>query len=161
MNTILKAGIVLGVLVEIWSYLYVGVGWHKSPATSNLFWVVFLIQIAVLVWALRQTAAEGRGYGGQIVAGTLVSIIGGVLVVIGSYLCMTMVFPNYVHDVAVMQEQGLRAAGKSEAEIRQLMEMMAKTSSPAMAAIFGCIGTIVTGFVSSLVIGAFVRAKKA
>jgi hypothetical protein len=160
MKTILKWGVILGVLVEVWSYVYVSAGWHRSPATFNLFWIVFPIQIVVLVLALRATAAEGRGYGGQLVAGTLVSIIGGILVVIGSYLCMTVVFPNYAREVLAMQEQALRAAGKSEEEIRQLVQMAAKTGSPAVSAIAGCIGTIVTGFVSSLVIAAFVRAKQ-
>ncbi|MBI1795413.1 MAG: DUF4199 domain-containing protein, partial [Candidatus Eisenbacteria bacterium] len=160
MSTILKWGVILGVLVEIWSYIYVGAGWHKSAATFGLFWIVFLIQIVVLVLALRETAGQGRGYGGQVVAGTVVSIVGGIMILIASYLCMTVVFPNYSREVLAMQEQGLRAAGKSEADIRTVMDMAAKTASPVLSSVFGCIGTIVTGFVASLVIGAFVRAKR-
>jgi len=161
MNTIVKTGVILGVLCEIWSYLYVAAGWHRSPATLNLFWVVLLIQLFVLIWGLRQTAAEGRGYGGQLVAGTLMSIVGGILILIGSYVCQTIVFPNYGREVAAMQEQAMRAAGRSEAEIQQLMAMAAKTTAPIVSSAMGCIGTVITGFVMSLIIGAFVRAKKA
>ncbi|HKQ59372.1 MAG TPA: DUF4199 domain-containing protein [Candidatus Eisenbacteria bacterium] len=161
MNAILKWGIVLGVLCEIWAYLYVAAGWHKNAATANLFWVVILIQLVVLVMGLRQTAAAGRGYGGQLVAGTLISIVGGIIILIGSYICTTMVFPNYMAEYQAMQEQALRAAGRSEAEIQQIHDLAAKTSTPVISSVMGCIGTVVTGFFLSLILGAFIRAKKA
>ena len=161
MNAILKWGIVLGVLCEIWAYLYVAAGWHRTPATVNLFWVVILIQVVVLVLGLRQTAAAGRGYGGQIVAGTLMSIVGGIVIFIGSFLCTTIVFPNYMNEYQAMQEQALRTAGRSEAEVQQIMDMAAKTSTPFISSIMGCIGTVATGLVLSLILGAFIRAKKA
>lgn len=161
MGTILKAGIVLGVLCEIWSFLYVGAGWHRNAATSNLFFVVILIQLLVLIWALRQTAAEGRGYGGQLGAGTLISLIGGIIILIGSYVCATIVFPNYLSEYQAMQEEALRTAGRSESEIQEIRDMTAKTSTPAMSSLFGFIGTVITGFVMSLILGAFFRAKKA
>ena len=160
MNTIVKAGVVLGILVEIWTFLMGFTGWYKDPALMNLFWVVIAMQIAVLMWALKRTAAEGRGYGGQLGAGTLISLIGGLFVVVGSLIFTTMVFPNYFADLAAVQEQMLRTAGKSDDEIRQVMDMTARTSTPMMQALFGFLGTLVTGVVVSAIIGAFVRARK-
>ena len=160
MNTITKAGIVLGILVEIWTYLMGFTGWYKDPSLMNLFWVVIAIQIAVLMWALKRTAAEGRGYGGQVGAGTLISLIGGVFVIVGSLVFTMVVFPNYFTDLAAIQEQMLRTAGRSEAEIRQTMDLTAKTSTPVMQAFFGFLGTLVTGIVVSAIIGALVKAKK-
>ena len=160
MNTIVKAGVVLGILVEIWTFLYGFTGWYKDPALMNLFYVVIALQIAVLMWALKRTAAEGRGFGGQLGAGTLISLIGGVFVVVGSLVFTTVVFPNYFQDVAAVQEQMMRSAGRSDAEIKQVMDMAAKTSTPAMQAFVGFCGTMVTGVVVSAIIGAFVRAKK-
>jgi hypothetical protein len=161
MNTITKAGIVLGVLVEIWTYLMGFTGWYKDPALMNLFWVVIAIEIAVLMWALKRTAAEGRGYGGQVGAGTLISLIGGVFVIAGSLIFTMVVFPNYFTDLAAVQEQMLRSAGRPEAEIKQTMDMTAKTSTPVIQACFGFLGTLVTGIVVSAIIGAFIKAKKA
>ena len=108
MNTILKAGIVLGVLVEIWTYLMGFTGWYKDPALMNLFFVVIAIQIAVLMWALKRTAAEGRGFGGQVGAGTLISLIGGVFVIVGSLIFTIVVFPNYFTDLAVIHQRRVR-----------------------------------------------------
>jgi hypothetical protein len=161
MNTIVKAGVALGVLVEIWTYLMGFTGWYRDPRLMNLFWVVIAIQIAVLMWALKRTAAEGRGYGGQVGAGTLISLIGGVFVIVGSLVFTIVVFPNYFQDLATIQEQMLRTAGKSDAEIKAVMDMNAKASTPPMQAFFGFLGTMVTGVVVSAIIGAFVRARKA
>ena len=161
MNTIVRSGIVLGILVEVWTYLMGFTGWFKHPQLMNLFWVVIAIQIAVLMWALKRTAAEGRGYGGQVGAGTLISLIGGVFVIVGSLVFTMVVFPNYFSELAAVQEEMLRTSGRSEAEIQQVMEMTAKTSTPVLQACFGFIGTLVTGLVVSAIIGAFVRTKKA
>ena len=161
MNTILKAGIVMGVLVEIWTYVMGFTGWYKHPTFMNLFWVVIALQIAVLMSALKHTAKEGRGYGGQVGAGTLISLIGSAFVIVGSLIFTLVVFPNYFTDLAAIQEQMLRTAGRTEADIRQMMEMTARTSTPMMQAFFGFLGTLVTGVVVSAIIGAFVRAKKA
>ncbi len=161
MNTIVKAGLVLGVLVEIWTYLMGFTGWYRDPQLMNLFWVVIALQIAVLMWALKRTAAEGRGYGGQVGAGTLISLIGGVFVIVGSLIFTMFVFPNYFTELAAIQEQALRTAGRSDAEIKQVMDMTAKTSTPMVQACLGFLGTLVTGIVVSAIIGAFVKAKKA
>jgi hypothetical protein len=134
-------------------------GWYKHPSLLNLFYVVILIQILLLIWALQQTAGEGRKYGGQVVAGTLISAIGGVIIIGSSLLFTTVVFPNYFQELAAIQEQMLREAGKSEAEIRTMLDMTAKTSTPMMQAMAGFVGTFVTGLVASLVIGRFARAK--
>lgn len=70
-------------------------GGYIHPVLLNLFWVVVLIQVGVMVWGLRQTAAEGRTYGGQVGAGTLMSVFGGVIIFCGSLLFTTVLFPHY------------------------------------------------------------------
>jgi hypothetical protein len=53
----------------------------------------------------------------------------------------------------------LRTAGKSEAEIKTVMDMAARSTTPALQAVFGFVGTLVTGVVVSAIIGAFIRAR--
>ena len=57
MKPIPKAGILLGVLVVIWMYIIGVTGWYKDPVLLNMFYIVILIQIAVLLWGLKRTAA--------------------------------------------------------------------------------------------------------
>lgn len=160
MNTIVKAGVLLGVLCCAWTFVMGYTGWYKDPALLNLFFLVIVIEIAVLVWALRKTAAEGRGYGGQVGAGTLISGIGGLIIIGGSLLFTTVAFPNYFAEIAAVQEQQLRAAGQSEEQIRTFMQMSAPGRTPMAQALTGFLGTMVTGVVVSAILAIFIRARK-
>lgn len=159
MGAILKWGIVLGLLVEIWTFVMGFTGWYKHPSLLYLFFLVIVIQIGVLVLALRETAAQGRRYWGQVSAGTLISAVAGAIIVAGSLLFTTVVFPDYFRELAEVQEQMLRQAGRSEEQIRAAMDAYATANTPMSQALGGFIGTFLTGLVASLVIAGFVRAK--
>ena len=76
MNPILNAGLIIGVLCGLWTFVMGFTGWYKDPTMSHAFLpAVILIEIGGLIWGLRQTAAQGRNYAGQVVAGTLMSVI--------------------------------------------------------------------------------------
>jgi hypothetical protein len=159
MKPVPKAGIVLGVLVAVWTFIMGFTGWYKHPTLLNLFWVVILIQIGVLVWGLRLTALEGRSYWGQVGAGTLMSLVGGVIIFLGSMLFTSVVFPEYFRELRQMGEEVFRAQGMSAADIKTALDNQARTQTPFMQAFSGFIGTVITGFVISLVAGAFLRKK--
>ena len=159
MNTILKTGVVLGLLCMAWTYVVGFAGWYKDPVLQALFWVVVIIEIAVLIWGLRQTAAQGRAYGAQVGAGTLMSVVGAVIIFIGSYLFTSVVFPGYFEEVRAMGEQTLRAQGLSEAQITAELGKSAAVQTHVMSALMGAIFTVLTGVLASLVIAAFARKK--
>lgn len=159
MKTILNTGLVLGVLVVLWQLVMGYTGWYKDPMLLNLFFVVIPIQVGVLWWGLRKTAAEGRRYGGQLVAGLLMSLIAGVLIVGGSYLFTTVLFPNYFAELASIYEQQLRAGGQAEAQVQAALAEYAKVNNANVSAMGGFVGTAVTGLVVSSILAAFVRAK--
>jgi hypothetical protein len=161
MNTIVKFGLIMAVLCEAWAFLYGFAGWYRSTATTSLFYCVIVIQIAVLAWGLSATAREGRGYGGQIAAGTLMSLIAGVIIFFGAMLFTSVVFKDYFSVTAALQEQAMKAKGLSEEQTRQMMAMIAKGQNPVAQGMAGFFGTVVTGVVVSLVLGIFIRAKKA
>jgi len=159
MKPIPKAGIVLGVLVVIWMYVMGVTGWYKDPALLNLFYIVILVEVAVLFWGLKMTAAQGRGYGGQVGAGTLMSVIGAVIILVGSYLFTAFVYPNYFHEL----NETYRALGPSRGltpeQVEAQLAAMAPMQTPLFNALTGAFMTVVTGFVASLIIGAFVKSK--
>jgi len=160
MKRILTTGLVLGALVAVWQVLYGLLGFYTSPGTAWTFTVVaVLITIGVLVWGLMQTAKEGRRYWGQVGAGLLICLAALVLIVPGSLLFTGLLFPDYFDVVADMQAEQWAGAGMSEEDINVLLERSAFARTSPAAAIFGAIGTMVTGFVISLITAAFVRAK--
>jgi len=159
MSVTVKSGIVLGVLVGLWTFVMGFTGWYKDPVLLNMFWVVILIQIVVLVWALRDTAAGGARYGTQVWNGTLITLIGGVIIFASSMLFTTVFFPQYFEELRQIQGQMLKQAGQSDAEIKAVLDAGAATATPFYQALFGFIGTVVTGVVVSAVAGAFLRRK--
>ncbi|MCX6134015.1 MAG: DUF4199 domain-containing protein [Ignavibacteriales bacterium] len=159
MKSILKTAVTIGLTCMAWQFVMGLTGWYLHPVLLNLFWFVILIQAGVMIWGLRLTAAEGRTYGGQIGAGTLMSVFGGVIIFFGSLLFTTVLFPHYFEDIRRVGEEVLKAKGMSEASVKAQLDMAAPMQTPFFTALFGFIGTIFTGFIISLVVGAFFRKK--
>jgi hypothetical protein len=134
-------------------------GWYKDAVLMNMFFLVILIEVGVLIWGLRQTAAQGRGYGGQLGAGMLIALIGGVIIIVFSLIFTTVAFPDYFNELRAVQTEMLRAEGKSEGEIAAMMAMTAPMQTPVMNALIGFGYTLFTGLIASLIIAAFIRKK--
>ena len=135
-------------------------GWYKDPVLMNVFFFVIVIEIAGLVWGLQKTAAQGRNYRSQILAGTMMAIVAGVVIVISSLVFTTLVFPAYFTDLEQVYRTTLRQQGKSDADITAAIQANAASMTPMAQAMSGFIGTLVTGIVASAVIAIFVRAKR-
>ena len=159
MKRILAAGVLMGVLCGGWTLVMGYTRWYRDPTLLNLFWAVMGFELLALIWGLRGTAAEGRRYGGQVLAGVLISIVGGVIVMGCSLLFTVVLFPNYFRELAAINENLLRSAGKTEEEIRTAMAAYMSTATPMMNALSGFLGTVITGLFMTLVIAIFVRAK--
>lgn len=158
MKPTMKAGIVLGVLVGIWTLLMGFSGWYKDPVLLNVFYVVILIELGVLIWGLRMTAPENT-YWKQVGAGTLISVIGAVIIFCVSLIFTNLLFPNYFEELRAIREEMLRQAGQSEDQIAAALEASRSMENPVVNALMGVVGTVATGFVASLVIALFLRKK--
>ncbi len=161
MKPTVKAGIVLGVLVVVWTFVMGITGWYKDPALLSLFYVVVLIEIAVLIWGLKMTAAEGRTYGGQVGAGTLIALIAAVIIFAGSYFFTEVAYPNYFQEIREVGRQQMLATGLSETEVEAQLNVQASMQTSFVSALTGAIMTVVTGVVVSLIIAIFYRKKPA
>jgi hypothetical protein len=155
MKAILKAGLAIGILCGIWQIIMVMAGWITNPSLMDLFYLVILIEIAVLIWGLKQSSTENP-YGRQVLAGTAMSVWAGVFLFAFSLLLTTVLFPNLITEMKTVQTQMLKQAGRSEAEISAGLALQ----TPLVQALMGLIGTVITGILASLVIAIFVRKKK-
>lgn len=160
MNPILSAGLLIGVLCGIWTFVMGFTGWYKDPTLLNAFYLVILFEIGGLIWGLRRTAAEGRTYGGQVVAGTLMAVVAGVIIIVSSLLFTTVAFPDYFRELETANRQMLQAQGKSAAEIDAVVEATAVAATPMGQAMAGFVGTLVTGILASAIIAIWVRSKR-
>jgi len=136
MNPILTTGLLTGALCAAWMFVTGFAGWYKDPAMARMFFLVVVIEVGGLWWGLRQTAREGRTYGMQIVAGTLMAIIAGLVIIVSSLVFTMAVFPDALDALRGTQE-GV---------------------TPMSQALDGFLGTLVTGILASAVIAIRVRA---
>ncbi|MDP2874778.1 MAG: DUF4199 domain-containing protein [Holophaga sp.] len=158
MNPTLTAGLLLGILVSAWSFIWVSVGWHRDPATFPLFWMVMPIQIVVVIWGLRKTAPH-TGYGRQVVLGVAISVLGSLIIFGGSLLLTTVVFPSYFQDLERIGRMKMAQDGLNLARIDELIRAQAPWQKPLPAAFSGVFGTWVTGLLTSLIAAVWLRRK--
>ena len=159
MNPIVAAGLLIGALCGAWMFVMGFSGWYRDPRMLNLFFLVIVFEIAGLLWGLRKTAAEGRTYSGQVVAGTMMAIVAGLVIAVCSLLFTTVAFPTYFDEINTISRGLMVAEGKSEAEIAQAISAASVWQTPIMNALAGFLGTFITGVIGSAIIAAFIRQR--
>ncbi len=148
MKTGVITGVVLGLAIVAWTFTMGFTRFYADPVLQALFWLVVPMEIAAIVWALSRTRTERR-YVGQVAVGGVAALIAAVFAFSGSLVFTTIAFPSYFADQRSMQEQMLREAGKSDAEITTFIDAGAAMQTPLFNAMAGAVGTIVTGLVVS------------
>ena len=154
MKSTWKVGLMIAVFCCAWQLIMVSTGWLTNPRTFSLFYLVILIQVVLLIWGMRRTAADNT-YGKQLLFGTLASAIAAILIFAYALVLMTVLFPNLIGEMKAMQTTILKTAGQTEAEIGIAMALQ----TPVIQAFQGALGTVVTGFLASAVIAIFMRKK--
>lgn len=158
MKHVLKYGILIGVVCALWTFIMGFLGWYKDPVLLNMFWLVIIFEIIILVLGLKKTAPENT-YGQQVLKGSLMAVIGSVIIFLGSILFTTIVFPNYFNELQELNRQLLAEAGKTPDEIDTLVKEMSAAQTPFFQALSGMFGTIFTGILASLIISAIYKKK--
>lgn len=159
-KTVISGGVALGLAVAGWTLVMGFSGLYLHPTLNTLFFVVVPVQVGILIWALRRTRDTGAEYGGQVKAGTLLSVVAAPIVFVQSYVFTTVLFPNYFADLRAVHEQMLRADGIDDATLARALEQ-GGTPTSLQNAITGAIATIITGVVVSAIIAIFVRTRRA
>ena len=155
-----KAGVVFGAIVVVWQLITGFAGLYKNPAMAWVFPLgATLITVGVLIWALRQTATEGKRYGSQLGTAMVIALIGGVIILFGSFLYTTVLFTDYREIALTNAVEQWEASGMTAEQIDQVMPFAEMMASPVAAAIGGFVMTQITAFIAALIIAAIFRAK--
>jgi len=154
----LRAGVILGLSVAAWTFIMGFTGWYKHPSLLFLFWLVVPMQIGILLWTLRAMAPTS-GYGRQVWNGVSSSLLGSMIIYAASILFTTVVFPHYFQDLEALGRQIMARQGLSPAQIEAAVRAQAPMQTPRASAMAGAIGTVVTGFFTSVVAALWLRKK--
>ena len=160
MHPILAGGFLIGGLCSAWIFVNGVTGFYKDPVMSARFVpVVSMLEIAALIWALRRTAAQGRTYSGQIVAGTVMAMIGAAIIFCASMAFTTFFYPHYFTEINDMSREVMRKGGQSDQQIDAAIAAVAGWQTPVAFALAGVLGTVVTGVVASAIIAVWIRSR--
>ena len=154
----LRAGVILGLSVAAWTFIMGFTGWYKHPSLLFLFWLVVPMQIGILLWTLRAMAPTS-GYGRQVWNGVSTSLLGSMIIYAASILFTTVVFPHYFQDLEALGRQIMARQGLSPAQIEAAVRAQAPMQTPRASAMAGAIGTVVTGFFTSVIAAIWLRKK--
>lgn len=161
MKSSVQAGVVLGLLVLVWTLIHGYTGWYKDPGMSWTFWMVIPFEIILLVWMLKNTKKQGFGYGQQVMAGLVMSLVAGAIIFAGSYVITTALFPTYYADLQAMTGRVLAARGMSPEGVQAALAKQAPMMTPLMSSCTGGVMTVLTGLLVSLVAAVLIRHKPA
>lgn len=160
MNPIALGGLLIGALCSSWIVVNGVTGFYKDPQMSAMFVpIVSFMEIGVLIWALKKTAVLGRSYSGQVVAGTLMALIGGAMNFCTSMVFTSVFYPHYFAEINQMSREVMRRNNQSEEQIAAAINAVAGWQTPVMAALAGFIGTVMTGIIASAIIAIWIRAR--
>lgn len=158
MQSTLRAGLLLGFAVAAWTLVMGYTGWYKNPSLLYLFWLVIPMQIGILLWSLRSTAAI-TGYGRQVWSGVSSSLLASMIIFAASLMFTTRLFPHYFQDLEALGRQIMASKGLSPEQIEAAVRLQAPMQTPYASAFAGAIGTVVTGFITSVVAAIWLRKK--
>ena len=119
----------------------------RTTTLNALFFAVVVIEIGVLIWALRASAKDGGTYGRQVGRGLLISVVGGLIIIASSLIFTLVAFPRYFEELKALQ-----------AELK-LPERPDVIQTPLAQALAGFAGTVITGLLASLLISLVARKK--
>ena len=134
-KTTATAGLVLGGVVTLWQVVSIAAG-----LTSLFVPVATLVQVLVVVGALAAMRSK-HGYLQQLAAGTALSAVAAAILFVTSLLSTAVLFPGALETMRAEVAASMEAATAEEVEAAVAM------IAPLPQAVFGAIGTLVTGLV--------------
>lgn len=130
-------------------------GWFGLPS--------YIILIAFMVLAMKEYKSGNSGfmsYGQGLGIGTLVSLVSGVIGGVFMFVYTSFIDTNYAANMAEKQRIGLEERGMSDEQIEQAIAMTESFSSPALMIVWSIVGSVILGFILSLIVAAVMKNKR-
>jgi hypothetical protein len=122
-----------------------------------------LLSLVVLFFLLRSYRDHYNNgyisYGKALGAGVVINIYAALITAIYIYLLYSFIDPGLMDKSLALREEMLLERGLPEAAIEQGMEMQAKFMKPWITTLSATLGSILYGFILSLIVSLFIMKK--
>ena len=159
MNASVKAGVILAVLVTVVSAIVMATGLHQHFMLFGLITIlVYILLNIVLVYMTLNKSAADNSYGAQLMSSAVLGLVGGVLIFIGSWVLLSMVFPDALAEIRDSAIAFMENSSMSEDMIEEQMVKL-DSATPVSQSLPGLIGTFTTSVVVGAIVAIFKRKK--
>ena len=158
-SIILNYGLYLGILSILISLVVYATGNHVQP-----HWSVSLINviamIAFIILGMNKFKADNGGFmswGQAVKVGVGLTVISTVIVIFYNLLFINFIEPEFISQVAAVQEQAWVDAGMSSEQIEASKKMMENFQSPVISSAIGIVVAAFVSFIISAIAGAIMK----
>jgi hypothetical protein len=159
-RTALKWGVIIGIISILYSTAIMVSGQIGNQALS---YPIYLIIGVGIYLAMNEFKKENQGfmsYGQGLGVGTLMSAICGIISNFFSMAYMKFIDPTITEQIMKKAIEDMEKKGIPDDQIDQAMEMSKMFMNPGAMFVMGLLGTILIGFILSLIIAAIVKKDK-
>jgi amino acid transporter len=153
----LRYGFITGFVTVIYSLI---LNITEQNTNTWLGYISFIILIVGIVMAHKHYKSENHGfmtYGQGLGIGSLLSLIVGALSGIFMYIYIKLVDNSFMERMQEQQIVELEKRGMSDEQIEQAIQVSQKMTSPEMMVVWAIVGTLLFGFILSLIISAITK----
>lgn len=148
--TTLRTGLILGILLVLWTFIMGFTGWYRHPSLFFLMWLAIPLQVGALLVMLKLTAPTA-GYLRQVQNGVGASIVASAIVFLGSLLFTLAVFPAYFAEMEALGRLKMAQQGLGAEQIEAMVRAGAPMQTSLRRAFVWAFETSLTGLFTSIV----------
>lgn len=156
----LKWGIIIGIFSVVFSTLIMVLGLVANQGVGFVAYIIIGIGVFMAMNAYKKENNGFMSYGQGLGIGALMAAVSGLLSSAYSFVYMKFIDPSVMDQIFKKAEADMEKKGLSPEQIDQAMEMSKVFMSPGAMFVWGVVGSILLGFVFSLIIAAFVKKDK-
>lgn len=157
-STVFTYGLYLGIASIVFSLITFYSGMLGNTYFSYLAYLIPIIFIFMGLKFYKEKENAGvLRYGQGVGLGVLISLVGGVVSSIFTYVYFVFIDPSkHTEMLAVVQEKQLEA-GVPAAQLEQMDGIMSVMMSPTSMAIIGIVGSVIGGLIIALIVSAILK----
>lgn len=153
----LQYGVIAGIIMIIYGMI---LQLTDMATNQGLAFLNYLFLAVVIFLAHKKYKETGDGflsYGQGLGIGFWVSLAGGILAMVFSYVYMKFIDSSMMDQAMEKARYDMEEQGMSDAQVDQAMSMTEKFMTPEMIFVFGILGVLFFGFILSLIISAITK----
>jgi ABC-type antimicrobial peptide transport system permease subunit len=155
----LKYGLIIGLVFIVYGMILQFLNLDMK-LMQNLSYLNYVALAAVIYFAHKAFKEGGDGYmtvGQGLGSGTLISLVGGALSGIFSYIYLSFIDDSMITKIKDAQITEMEARGMDDAQIEQAMNIAGNLMTPLMMAILSIVFMVIFGFIISLIVSLFTK----